>query len=152
MGSTETSIGLFAFQIANNLSASSVLEGDELFVRCEIPYFLNIPWTPWVVLNRFWAWRFLRFCSDVSYHILKWTMSGNGHSEPKEDIGEGKRVKSTPKRKKFRSFSLGKSCLVVYWSKSTSCIQFCQLKLFSKYFPWSWNICLKVRCSLYDTI
>lgn len=66
MGSRETSIGLFAFQIANNLSASSVLEGDELFVRCEIPYFLNIPRTPWVVLNRFWAWRFLRFRSDVS--------------------------------------------------------------------------------------
>ena len=40
-------------------------------------------------------------------------MSGNGHLEPKEDIGEGKRVKSTPKRKKFRSFSLGKSCLAV---------------------------------------
>ena len=46
-------------------------------------------------------------------------MSTNNEEESKADVGEGKKIKNTPKRKKFRSFSLGK-CLkttlsIVYW-------------------------------------
>lgn len=37
-------------------------------------------------------------------------MSTNNDEESKADVGEGKKIKNTPKRKKFRSFSLGK-CL-----------------------------------------
>ena len=46
-------------------------------------------------------------------------MSTNNDEESKADVGERKKIKNTPKRKKFRSFSLGK-CLkttlsIVYW-------------------------------------
>lgn len=36
-------------------------------------------------------------------------MSNNGNLDTKEEVGEGKRAKNAPKRRKFRSFSLGKS-------------------------------------------
>lgn len=35
-------------------------------------------------------------------------MSINNNGESKSEVTEGKRVKNTPKRRKFRSFSLGK--------------------------------------------
>lgn len=36
-------------------------------------------------------------------------MSNNDNVEAKEELAESKRAKVTPKRKRFRSFSLGKS-------------------------------------------
>ena len=53
-------------------------------------------------------------------------MSNNGNLEPKDETSEGKRAKNTPKRRKFRSFSLGKSIWNfheidnLFWLKSAS--------------------------------
>ena len=70
-------------------------------------------------------------------------MSTNNDEESKADVGEGKKIKNTPKRKKFRSFSLGK-CLkttlsIVYWlsfnieseiSQLFESVEYCVKRLF----------------------
>lgn len=52
-------------------------------------------------------------------------MSNNNNGESKDEVVEGKRGKNTPKRRKFRSFSLGKYIMTLFFDQVRQLVEIC---------------------------